>query len=69
MGNPNGLESESRAVAYLKIPGDTVDPTLPKFVTEYATDANDADFNDSGTVGGIDFGTVTQDRQEGKIRC
>jgi len=43
MGNPNGLESESGAVAYLKIPGDTVD--------------------------GIDFGTVTQDRQEGKIRC
>lgn len=36
-GSADGLESESRAALYLTTPGDAADPTLPKFVTEYAT--------------------------------
>jgi len=36
-GSADGPESESRCVTNLKIPGDAVDSTLPKFVTEYAT--------------------------------
>jgi len=53
-GNPDGLESESRAAAFLKIPGDTVDPTLPKYVTEYAT--HETTFNGIQTDPGDDYG-------------
>ena len=53
-GSPDGLESESRALAYLKIPGDTVDPILPKFVTEYAT--HQTTFDGITTDPGDDYG-------------
>jgi len=38
---------------------------LRDFVGVWLTDANDADFDNSGTVDGIDFGTVTKDWQQG----